>query len=205
MDKHLRSGSIYLITNLVNGKKYVGQTVSSLAQRWREHQSDANRGCNFALHCAIRKYGRKAFTVELLAESLQPFLDELERVFVFLHGSQAGQHGYNLTGGGQGMRQYRISELTRIRMSESAKARKRQPHSEETKQKMAVSKIGNTFGKGRRGKIYAPMTEKAKEVRRAASLRLPKYLCEHCGKEILASHLKQYHGEKCKGKPNVIS
>lgn len=36
-------GIIYSITNTVNGKKYIGQTVRPLEKRWTQHQRDSNR------------------------------------------------------------------------------------------------------------------------------------------------------------------
>ena len=58
-----RSMVIYLITNTVNGKKYVGQTARPLGQRIREHTIS-----EYPIGCAMRKYGRENFTVEILAE-----------------------------------------------------------------------------------------------------------------------------------------
>jgi predicted GIY-YIG superfamily endonuclease len=37
-------GLIYKITNQINGKIYIGQTISTLSKRWREHCFDANNG-----------------------------------------------------------------------------------------------------------------------------------------------------------------
>lgn len=37
-------GYIYLVTNTVTGKKYIGQTRASIAQRWRQHVSAAKKG-----------------------------------------------------------------------------------------------------------------------------------------------------------------
>ena len=60
---------IYKLTNMVNGKAYVGQAVD-IAMRWHGHKSAAasnkREGCR-ALQCAIRKYGWKAFRKEILA------------------------------------------------------------------------------------------------------------------------------------------
>ena len=60
--------SVYLITNTVNGKKYVGKTCADLPTRWQEHRRAAFRNdtSNRPLFNAIRKYGSGAFTIELL-------------------------------------------------------------------------------------------------------------------------------------------
>ena len=38
------NGKIYLITNLVNGKQYVGKTIGDVRHRFNEHVSDAISG-----------------------------------------------------------------------------------------------------------------------------------------------------------------
>ena len=43
---------IYKITNKINGKVYIGQTVNSLQQRWREHRNARDKNL---FHNAIRK------------------------------------------------------------------------------------------------------------------------------------------------------
>lgn len=58
---------IYLATNRLNGKKYVGQTRFTLSKRWGRHltrarcKSGAQRTEPFVL--ALRKYGREAFDI----------------------------------------------------------------------------------------------------------------------------------------------
>lgn len=51
-------GRIYLITNLVNNKKYVGQTKQPVDRRWKRHIYDAKVGNqNMPVHKAMMKYG----------------------------------------------------------------------------------------------------------------------------------------------------
>ena len=74
---------IYLITNTVNGKLYVGQTIHGLSWRWNIHKAMARRGNKVYFHAAIRKYGEEAFVPSVLAsaENVQE-LNELEIAFI---------------------------------------------------------------------------------------------------------------------------
>lgn len=93
-------GRIYLITNIVNGKKYVGQTVRAIAKRFVEHCRLQGK-CR-ALESAIGKYGVASFKIELLAiASDQKQLDELEAEYISSIGSMTPA-GYNLISGGGG-------------------------------------------------------------------------------------------------------
>lgn len=91
---------VYKITCTVNGKAYIGKTKRSLHDRWRSHCSQGS-GC-WALAGAIRKYGKDAFVLEVLACDLDDEAAErVEREMVHRHGTKAPA-GYNLTEGGQG-------------------------------------------------------------------------------------------------------
>lgn len=59
--------TVYLITNLINGKKYVGQTIQSIKRRWDFHVCGASR-C-IALNSAIKKYGKENFKIESIYEA----------------------------------------------------------------------------------------------------------------------------------------
>lgn len=63
-----KSMIIYLITNLTNNKKYVGQTSETLSRRWTKHQYNARIGSQQAICRAIRKYGIEAFKIEVISE-----------------------------------------------------------------------------------------------------------------------------------------
>ncbi|MBQ6005770.1 MAG: GIY-YIG nuclease family protein [Selenomonadaceae bacterium] len=58
-----KCGVIYLITNTLNGKMYVGQTRQKLSSRIYGHKSNKGKS---AIDVAIRKYGWENFTVEVL-------------------------------------------------------------------------------------------------------------------------------------------
>lgn len=59
---------IYKITNTVNNKKYIGQSIN-IIDRWREHRQRASNGTEY-LYQAIRKYGIQNFVFEVLEECL---------------------------------------------------------------------------------------------------------------------------------------
>ena len=54
---------IYKITNKINGKVYIGQTIQCLKKRWSQHKSDSKKS-NMTIHKAMRKYGIENFTIE---------------------------------------------------------------------------------------------------------------------------------------------
>lgn len=90
---------IYLITYLVTGKYYVGQTTWPLARRWSGHKLKTKTGSGH-LQNAIRKYGSKNFVIEPLTETKAANLNALERLWVLLLNSTNPSVGLNLTFGG---------------------------------------------------------------------------------------------------------
>lgn len=97
---------VYLITNLVNGKYYVGKTVKeSLRKYLQDACSLAKKGKDnrLLLHRAIRKYGRESFIIEPLTECAtneQACL--LERGWIASLDSRNTSIGYNVAAGGEG-------------------------------------------------------------------------------------------------------
>lgn len=67
---------IYKITNLVNQKVYIGQTVQKNPKmRWYSHQADARRGKKSYLLDSIRKYGQDSFLWEVIDNAVS--IDDL--------------------------------------------------------------------------------------------------------------------------------
>lgn len=89
---------IYLVTNLINGKLYVGQTTRTLKKRWKEHCSKTSK-CP-CLHNAIEKYGKENFKVEQIDIAIdRKELDKKEQYYINFYNTLA-PNGYNLETGG---------------------------------------------------------------------------------------------------------
>jgi len=118
--KHRKLYSIYLITNLRNGKRYVGFTGNPTS-RWADHRCAAKSGAGYALHSAIRKYGVDAFDFRVIDQHHnRTFLLEVaEQLWIEFYA--AGHGMYNETRGGQGGYQRKVSQEERAAMSERAK------------------------------------------------------------------------------------
>jgi group I intron endonuclease len=135
---------IYLITNTVNGKQYVGQTLCGLRDRWRKHwrRAEQNKGDCHAIGAAIRKYGKDAFTIEVIREfphdATQQEIDEAEQAAI-RDLNTLSPNGYNLIDGGKGGRR---SAETRARQSAALKGK---PLSEEHCQKLAEAQRRRTI------------------------------------------------------------
>lgn len=61
----MKLGKIYKITNLINNKIYIGQTIRDLKVRFKQHCY--RNGCAY-LHNALLKYGKANFKIELIEE-----------------------------------------------------------------------------------------------------------------------------------------
>jgi group I intron endonuclease len=118
-------GCVYKITNLVNGKVYVGQTTRGINHRWGQHKSlSKNPKKESLLQKAIHKYGEENFKVEEVDAAGN--LDELnfkEEVWIEKCRS-LNPCGYNIREGGSCSP---FSEDTKKKLSESAKIQMSNP------------------------------------------------------------------------------
>ena len=106
---------IYKIENLINGKKYIGQSVD-IQYRFRNHKSESfnpkSNSYNTALHRAIRKYGIENFSFDVVEECSQEELCEREIYWIDYYGSFG--KGYNLTSGGEGVPAVNIKQVYQL-------------------------------------------------------------------------------------------
>lgn len=92
---------IYKIINKINGKVYIGQTVSSLNIRWNGHVSSwRNNGKCQALYSAFDKYGIENFEMQEIEQCDIGQLNEREKYWIKQYDSY--NNGYNITLGGDG-------------------------------------------------------------------------------------------------------
>ena len=95
---------IYKITNLINEKVYIGQSVD-INYRFNNHKSESfnpkSNAYNTAIHRAIRKYGVENFSFEVIEECTKELLSEREIYWIAYYNSYG--NGYNLTSGGEGV------------------------------------------------------------------------------------------------------
>lgn len=95
---------IYVITNQINHKQYVGKTSYSLNKRFQEHIYDSHRSLEYnkhrPLYMAFQKYGIDNFTIEQLEEVPENQEDEREQYWIAKLNTY--NEGYNATLGGDG-------------------------------------------------------------------------------------------------------
>lgn len=92
---------IYCIENLVNGKKYIGQS-KDVFKRISNHKNllRKNKHHNNYLQRAWDKYGEENFTFYLLQSCNESDIDKLERYYISLYNTTSETNGYNLESGG---------------------------------------------------------------------------------------------------------
>ena len=100
---------IYCIENLVNGKKYIGQS-NNVYKRWKAHikELDNNYHCNSYLQKAWNKHGKENFLFNILETCQENELNEKEIYYIDKYSTY--NSGYNLTIGGEGRRGYHLTD-----------------------------------------------------------------------------------------------
>lgn len=106
------NGSIYLIRNSVNSKVYIGQTIQSVSDRFKQHLKLSTRNKGQAIYKAIKNIGKEHFSVEVLHENIPTCddLNRLEEMYILQYKAMERSSGYNLCPGGQ---QWRKAPLFR--------------------------------------------------------------------------------------------
>jgi group I intron endonuclease len=91
---------IYKITNLINGKIYIGQTCRSIKSRFNKHKSASRAGGGYVIGKAMRKYGEDKFIIETIDECQKDNANEREIFWISKYDSTNYKIGYNESIGG---------------------------------------------------------------------------------------------------------
>ena len=135
-------GVIYRITNMVNGKMYIGQTTSrNPRNRFSEHKYDSNLiKPKSIIGRAISKYGIKKFIFQVISICYnQEELNQRESFFIKKYKALYNQNGYNLLSyqNGKG----KVSELTK---------NKQRRHYRNSKSRQKISTSNGLKSRGRK-------------------------------------------------------
>lgn len=137
----LNYGIIYKITNKINNKVYIGQTINTLKQRFKGHIY--KKGCVY-LHNAIVKYGVNNFSIEELEKVERKYLNEREIYWISFYKSNKKEYGYNILSGGNNGRKG-LYKLTKVEIDELIKMDQQGISHTEIAQKFNINRKTVTF------------------------------------------------------------
>lgn len=107
-------GHIYKVTNLINNKVYIGQTIQTVQNRWYRHcgkSGISQAELNTHFKRAILKYGKDNFKIETIEDCDSSLLNEREKYYISYFDSY--NNGYNSTlGGRDGFKPYKTNDET---------------------------------------------------------------------------------------------
>lgn len=210
---------VYLTTNLINGKQYVGSHSTN-------EREDGYLGSGRFFLKAIKKYGKQNFNREILKECFSTIeARNLESIYIEKHNTLY-PNGYNISPkGGIGFNGAILAESTKAKIGKAntgkirtAEMRKNisnatkgkisqfkgKHHTEETikkiKEKRALQpepRLGKLHTEEAKRKISEKLktltiSNDTKNKLREASLNVQKIKCEHCGKEFTPWGLKHH-------------
>lgn len=153
---------IYKITNNINNKIYIGQTIQDINLRWNSHKSLLRKRThsNEHLQSAWIKYGEDNFIFEIIETVNIELLNEREKYWIEFYDSTNKDKGYNLQSGGNLNRTHSLE--SRIKMSKRAKGRVK---SEEHRRKLSEAGKNKKLSEEHKKKISERMKGKVRSIK----------------------------------------
>lgn len=147
-----KTGIIYCFHCLVNGKKYIGKSIS-ISNRSSRHKRNVKDGVVSKFYNAVRKYGWENFIFGIIEECDENILNEREIFYIETYKTLT--EGYNMTSGGDGGTTWIVPEDVRKKYSERMKNFK---HNDEAKIKISKANSGRKWS----GDAKRKLSEKLK-------------------------------------------
>ena len=189
---------IYKVTNLVNGKSYIGQSIDPITRLSKHIKSNSN-----LLNEAIKKYGVENFLFEVIKSDVPiEQINEAEIQCIREHNCKV-PNGYNLTEGGEGSLGCIPSEETRRKIGLIHKGK---VVSEKTREKISAAQTGRIVSQETGNKISKANT--GKKASREHKEKISKALSgksksdEHRQKLILSLSIARKHKKSLKESHN---
>lgn len=166
---------IYRITNKINGKSYIGQSVN-IEERFKHHKKYRRKDEDGKLlYRSINKYGIENFSFEIIDICKKEELDEKEIYYIKKY--ESFKNGYNMTKGGESLCGYTFSKKSIQKRVKSVKnyysKNKRSAESREKVRKSLIEFYKNNpdarkkIGESSRGRrLSKEAIEKMKETKR---------------------------------------
>jgi len=163
-------GCIYRIINRIDGKSYIGQFCKdSPKKRFTTHKSNArNEDSTEHLYRAIRKHGVENFDFTLISMCDNNELNDLEIKYI-KEFNTFRENGYNMTAGGQGIKDYKHTPETKERLRISSTGRF--PNAE-TRKKISEGLMGHGCSETTKEKHRINATGVPKKPETIVKLRL---------------------------------
>lgn len=137
---------IYIITNLINGKRYIGQSID-IEKRFWGHRCISHE-TNVHLKRALKKYGKENFKYEVLEECLPEELDDREIYYI-----STLKPEYNVSLGGQG-RKKRLPESVRKVIGQKSREAWARLSEEEKEQRRSLLRGRKSWNAGKHQPEY---------------------------------------------------
>lgn len=157
---------VYLATNRINGKRYVGMTGRRLAVRRSQHEREARKATDSSpwFHAAIRKHGASNFDWMILSDcsDFDAALEEEKRLIREIRPE------YNMSEGGRGNSGHTISPEHRAKISA---ARLGKPFSDEHRKNLSKAQTGKKHSAELIAKRMAPRLGKSLSDDHRAKIR----------------------------------
>jgi group I intron endonuclease len=201
-----------MITNLINGKIYIGKTTKTIEKRWQGHCYDKS---DDYFHNAIRKYKPENFDIKQIDNCIdEEYQNFMEKLWIFLYDSTNRLIGYNIREGGKGGF---LSEETKKKMSENHADvnGENNPffgkhHSAESIEKMSIVKIGKVASVATKEKLsiihsgennsFFGKHHSAESIEKMSIAKIGKKMSEETKTKLSIANTGKHHSEETKKK-----